>query len=300
MKVFITGGSGFVGSHLIPLLLSRGHQAVGSGTSPHHPLESMQGFTYFSANTTQPGDWQEELKTVDAVINLAGRNIFQPWTEERKRSIYDSRILTTRNLVQGLKQGQEVSLLSTSAVGYYGDRGEEELTEGKPPGEGFMARICRDWETEAQKAEDKGARVALMRFAVVLSREGGALPKMLTPFKLGLGGPLGSGRQWFPWIHLQDLMEAALFLLENQKLTGPFNFCAPQTLRHKEFARTLGRVLGRPALLKAPTFALKLALGELSQALLGSQRILPKRLQEAGFNFRFPDLESALTHLLKS
>ncbi|MCF8106463.1 MAG: TIGR01777 family oxidoreductase [Desulfohalobiaceae bacterium] len=299
MKVFITGGSGFVGSHLIPFFLSKGHQILASGTSPHHPLQAMQGFTYISADTTKPGDWQQELKTVDAIINLAGRNIFQPWNEERKKSIYDSRILTTRNLVDGLTPGQEVTLLNTSAVGYYGDRGEEELTEGKPPGEGFMARICRDWETEAQKAEDKGARVAFMRFAVVLSLEGGALPKMLTPFKLGLGGPLGSGRQWFPWIHLQDLMEAALFLLENQELTGPFNFCAPQTVRHKEFARTLGRVLGRPALLNVPPFALRLVLGELGRALLGSQRVLPERLQQSGFTFLYPDLDSALSNLLK-
>ncbi len=298
MHVFVTGGSGFVGSHLIPFLLSRGHRVVGTGTSKTSSLGQRDGYTYISADTTAPGDWQEALQNVDAVINLAGRNIFQTWNQTVKQSIYDSRILTTRNLVQGLNPEQKTAFLSTSAVGYYGDRGEESASEEAPPGNDFLAGVCRDWEAEAHKAEAKGARVAVMRFGVVLHAGGGALAKMLPAYKFGLGGPLGSGRQWFPWIHLHDLMAAAVFLLESPELSGPFNFCAPQTVRQRDFAKTLGKVLGRPAFLKAPTPVLRLFLGELGRALLSSQKAQPDKLLKSGFTFQFPELESALTNCL--
>lgn len=298
MNVFVTGGSGFVGSHLIPFLLSRGHRVLGSGTSKTSSLGEREGFTYISADTTRPGDWQEALSSVDAVINLAGRSIFQTWNEATKKSIYDSRILTTRNLVQALAPDRDVAFINTSAVGYYGDRGEEVLSEAADPGADFLATVCRDWEAEARKAEAKGARVAVMRFGIVLHAGGGALAKMLPAYKFGLGGPLGSGRQWFPWIHLQDLMAAAVFLLEHQDLTGPFNFCAPQTVRQRDFAKTLGKILGRPAFLKAPTPVLRLALGELGRALLSSQKAQPDKLLKSGFTFQFPELESALTNCL--
>lgn len=300
MNVFVAGGSGFVGSHLIPFLLSRGHQVIASGTSPTSSLGQREGFTYISADTTRPGDWQQALRDVDGIINLAGRNIFQSWNEAVKQSIYDSRILTTRNLVQGLAPKQELAFLSTSAVGYYGDRGEEIVTEETAPGEDFLARVCRDWETEAGQAEARGARVVLMRFGVVLHPRGGALPKMLPAFKFGLGGPLGSGRQWFPWIHLQDLMAATVFLLENPEHSGPFNFCAPQAVRNRDFAKTLGKVLSRPAFLKAPALALRLALGELGRSLLNSQHAQPVNLLASGFIFQYPEIEPALVDCLSS
>lgn len=288
-----------MGSHLIRDLLSREVHVLATGTSRTHPLSQEELFTYIQADTSKPGLWQEELKTVDGVVNLAGRNIFHSWTEEYKKSIYESRILTTRNLVQGLDQGRNIAFLSASAVGFYGDRGEEGLDEEATPGDDFLARLSRDWEAEANKAGEKGARVGIMRFGIVLGKGGGALSKMLLPFKFGLGGRLGSGRHWISWIHIQDLAAATWFLLENKNLAGPFNFCAPNPVQNMEFSKTLGQVLGRPTLVRTPALALRLALGELGRTLLSSQRATPKRLKQAGFSFQYPDLRFALETILR-
>lgn len=299
MKVAITGGSGFVGSCLSRQLLDAGHEVLSLGARAVYQHIDHPAFTYQSADTTQPGDWQKGIADADVIYNLAGRTIFQRWTKRYKQQIYDSRILTTRHLVAALTQASRKVLVSTSAVGYYGDCGDTELTEASPPGNDFLAGLSRDWEAEAMVAEAKGARVAVARFGVVLGTDGGALGKMVPAFRSFVGGPLGTGRQWFPWIHMHDLVGALEFLAFTESLSGPFNLTAPNPVRNKEMAAALGKVLGRPAVLAAPAFMLKLAMGELSGVLLGSQRALPNKLLEAGYDFAFPGIEAALENLFQ-
>lgn len=298
MKVLITGGTGFVGSALSTRLLEAGHDVTALGRSRQCRLPAHPHLTYVSADTTKPGDWQQHVAAQDALINLAGRSVFHLWTESYKKSIYDSRILTTHHLVDGLPEHSKAVMISTSAAGFYGNGGEEEKTETSPSGDDFLAHVCRDWEAEANRAADKGARVAVMRFAVVLGRGGGALATMKLPFQLGLGGPIGSGRQWFPWIHLDDLVGAILFLLDCEECHGPFNFAGPQAVRQKEFAKQLGGVLRRPAFLPVPGFVMKLGLGEFGRSLLQGQKILPRALTDHGFQFLYPQLEPALRDIL--
>ncbi len=298
MKILITGGTGFVGSALTARLLELGHAVTVIGSSRTCRLPGHANLSYVSADTTKPGGWQQRVADQDALINLTGRTVFHLWTESYKKSIYDSRILTTRNLVAALPERTDAVLLSTSAAGYYGDGGETELTETSACGSDFLARVCRDWEAEADKAAVKGARVVRMRFGVVLGRGGGAMATMKLPFLLGLGGPIGSGNQWFPWIHLDDLVGAILFLLTAEECSGAFNFTAPETVRQKAFARQLGATLHRPAFLPAPAFAMRLALGEFGASLLQGQKAVPRALSEAGYLFTHPDLDSALREIL--
>ena len=210
----------------------------------------------------------------------------------------NSRILTTRNLVESLDTNRPVTLLSASAAGYYGNRGDDRLAESAEPGTDFLARLCVEWEAEAHRAKEKGARVALMRFGVVMGRGGGALAKMMPAFKFFVGGPLGNGRHWFPWMHIDDLTAATLFILQTQDAAGVFNFCAPQAVRYKTFTRILGQQLGRPAFMKTPAFVLKLIAGEMGAAMLSSQRAVPAKLEQAGFSFRYPDLDAALGEIV--
>lgn len=298
MRIFISGGTGFVGTHLGKAYLGDGWQVVATGTSSSHPLSGAEGFTYINADTTQKGTWQDAVREADAIVNLAGRTIFNFWTKDYKNQIYDSRILTTRNLVDAMDDGRQVTLLSASAAGYYGSRGEDLLTESTAPGDDFLAGVCRDWESEARKAGEKGARVALMRFGIILGRGGGALAKMMPAFKFFVGGSLGSGLHWFPWMHIDDLIAATRFLLQKQDAGGAFNFCAPQAVRYKTFARVLGQQLGRPSFMKTPAFVLKLLAGEMGGAMLSSQRAVPAKLEQAGFSFRYPDLEAALGEIV--
>jgi uncharacterized protein (TIGR01777 family) len=244
------------------------------------------------------GPWWDALADSDAAINLAGTPIFGRWDKETKRLIRDSRIRTTRNLVAAIPEGRPFTLLSTSAVGIYGDAGERELDESAPLGTDFLARVACDWEAEALRARDKGARVALMRFGIVLARGGGALEQLEGLARKFLAGPVGSGRQWFSWIHREDLVRAIEFLLMHAELDGPVNLCSPNPVRQIDVVRALGKLLGRPAVTPAPAFAVRLVLGEFADVVLFSQRMAPKRLQEAGFRFRFPDLEPALAALL--
>lgn len=299
MNVFITGGSGFVGRHLSTYLLEKGYQVIGTGRS--RVLEGMShpNYRYLSADTSKPGSWQEELQQVDAVINLAGVNIFNYWTRKYKQAIYDSRVLTTRNIVEALPAGKEVSLISTSALGYYGDRGDDLLNESEPVGSDFLANVCLDWEREALKAKEKGIKVAIARFAVVLDKSGGALKMMLPPFKLFVGGPLGSGNQWFPWIHLEDLIRALEFLMDQEDLEGVYNLCAPSPVRNREMSQSIGRLLHRPAFFKVPAFAIRLVIGELGSMVLFSQKGAPEHLEKKGFNFKFPEFEQAMKEILK-
>jgi len=276
------------------LFLSKGHPVIGIGTSRTHPLlKKFEKFDWISSDTTIPGKWQEKVAESDIIINLAGQSIFHYWTQKYKKSIYKSRILTTKNIVNAIKRGKTQKFLSTSAAGVYGDCKDDELTEERPPGKDFLANVCVDWEKEGLKAKEKGVRVAIMRFGVVLG-DGGALSMMAPAFKMGVGGPLGGGKHWFPWIHVTDVGKAMEYIIENTDIQGLFNFTAPEPIRQKQFARALGRVLGRPAIMPAPSFIIKAVMGELGSSLLQSQKVIPMNLLDSGYSFFFPTLQSAL------
>jgi uncharacterized protein (TIGR01777 family) len=297
MKVFITGGSGFVGTNLSRYLLKEGHSIIAVGRSPSHKLNGTENFHYISADTTKKGDWQHSLYKVDAAVNLAGINIFRLWTARNKNQIYDSRILTTRNLVEAMPKDKELALCSTSAGGYYGNRGDEILNEDARWGYDFLAKVCIDWEKEAYQAEAKGIRVVTMRFGVVLGKSGGAIKKMLPAFKFFVGGPMGNGKHWFSWIHMEDLISAILFILENRDIKGPVNFSASEPVRNKDFAKALGNAINRPSFITVPAFMIRLMMGELGVSLLNSQRLSSDKLTRYGFKFKHPNVNSALNQI---
>ncbi|MBI5250464.1 MAG: TIGR01777 family protein [Desulfomonile tiedjei] len=302
MKIFITGANGFVGSNLIRFFLKGGHQITALVRSTAKmPSGFPQGVTPVTGDPTKSGSWQDSVSGHDVLINLAGASIFQRWDEKYKQLLRDSRILTTRNLVAAIPAdtASSVTLLSTSAVGYYGPTEDQELGEDSPPGDNFLARLAIDWEAEALRAVEKGARVVITRFGVVLGRGGGALQQMTLPFRLFVGGPLGSGLQWFSWIHLDDLCRAAQFVIENRKIHGPINFTAPQPIRNKELARAIGNILGRPYFVPAPGFMIKLIMGEFGSVLLEGQRVVPRLLESNGFRFDYPTIQEALGNLLQ-
>ena len=297
MIILIAGGQGFVGSRLSDAFLDQGHHVIATGRSALSS-QSHDRYTYISADTTQPGEWLKALSDVDAVINLVGESIFNRWTEKTKQRIIDSRILTTRQLVENLPADRPVTLMNASGVGFYGSRGSDELTEDEPAGGDFLAGLSVAWEGEALRAADKRHRVVCMRFGIILGPEGGALATMVSTFRRFAGGRLGDGRQWFPWFHIDDLVSAILFALQQDDISGPVNFCSPNPVTNNELTQKLASALGRPALLPAPGFMLRIAMGEFADVLLGSQRALPDRLLQSGFLFRFPDLQGALDDLL--
>ena len=299
MNIFITGGSGFVGSNLAKLLLQRGHQVTAIGRSePQHRFD-RENYRFVAADTTCKGPWQKELADADAVVNLAGATIFRRWTEKYKKQIYDSRILTTRNVVEALPSGTNLTLCSASGAGYYGSRGDDVLKEDESAGRDFLAGVSIDWEKEALLASAKGVRVAVMRFGVILGKNGGAMSKLIPAFKLFVGGPLGDGNQWFPWLHLDDLTAAILFALEHPEVSGPLNFCAPNPVRNRELAQALGEVLSRPSFMPAPAFMIRLAMGEFGDVFLGSQRTVPDKLLNHGFSFQYPEIKEAIRAIVE-
>jgi uncharacterized protein len=299
MKIFLTGGTGFVGGFLTRELADQGHAITILTRKKDPPASPHRSIRFVTGDPKQEGPWMAEVAQHDWIINLAGASISTKWTDEAKRVLYDSRVLTTKNLVAALAQGDRRQLFcSTSAPGYYGPRGEEELTEESPPGRDFLAELARDWEAEALKAQDLGVRTVVTRFGIVLGRGGGMLEQLVPLFNKFLGGPVGSGQQWLSWIHHQDLVRAFLFLPEHPELTGPVNFTSPQPVRNRDFAKALGRVLGRPAFLPAPAFMLRLILGEFAEAILSGQKVLPQKLLAAGFQFLYPTIDQALQHLL--
>lgn len=302
MKVLITGGTGFVGTHLSRELLRQGHEVLVISRSPGRTGHLPEGVNLITGDPAKPGAWQEQAAQCDGVINLAGASIFTYWTGRAKQIIYDSRILTTRRLVEALatRSGQRTVLINASAVGYYGPRDDDLLVEEDgPPGSDFLARLARDWEAEAKRAADYGVRVVLCRFGIVLGKQGGALAKMLPAFRKWLGSPLGSGKQWFPWIHEQDLADIMLFALQQEHLEGPFNCVAPYSVRNRELTETLARTLNRSVVLPpVPALLLRAILGEFGGVLLTGQRVFPRRLLSEGFQFRFPTLQEALTDLI--
>ena len=296
MKILITGSTGLVGSALIPSLKSSGHQIVRLVRSK--PKDASEVYWNPEQGTINAA----ELEGLDAVVHLAGENLAAGrWTDEKKKRIRESRVKGTRLLSETLAQLNEkpAVLVSASAVGFYGNRGDEILTEQSASGSDFLAEVCREWELATQAAAQAGIRVVNLRFGVIFSGEGGALKKMLTPFRMGIGGKLGSGHQYMSWIAIDDAVGAIEHALQNDSLRGPVNVVAPQAVTNREFTKTLGRVLSRPTIFPVPAFAARLAFGEMADAtLLSSQRVEPERLNEAGYTFKYPTLEAALRHVL--
>jgi uncharacterized protein len=299
MNIFLTGGTGFVGSFLSRELALKGHDLTILTRKKDPPASPHSGIRFLTGDPTQAGPWMEEVARHDWIINLAGASISTKWTDEAKRELYDSRVLTTRNLVAALAEGDRCQLFcSTSAPGYYGPRGEEELTENSSPGQDFLSRLAQDWEGEALKAQDLGIRTVVTRFGIVLGLGGGMLEQLVPLFNKFVGGPVGNGQQWLSWIHQQDLVRAFLFLPEHPDLVGPVNFASPNPVRNRDFAKALGRALHRPAFMPAPAFLLRLVLGEFAEVVLTGQKVLPQKLLAAGFQFLYPTIDQALKHLL--
>ena len=298
MKTIITGGLGFIGTQLSIRLLERGHRVTILDHSPQPGPHMPEQVRYIHADTTIPGTWQDEIRTQDVVINLAGASIFRRWNDDSKRLIYESRVLTTRNVVEAIPENRGALLCNTSAVGYYGFRGDEKLAEKDGPGDDFLAKVCVDWEKEAFKGADKGIRVAATRFGIVLGKTGGVLGKMIPAFKKFVGGPLGSGMQWFSWIHMEDLLNAFLFVIEDKDISGPVNLCSPNPIRNRDLARALGEILSRPSFLPTPAFVLRVVLGEFGSVLLEGQRAIPSVLLTRGFVFKYPDIVAALQEVI--
>ena len=294
MKILMTGGTGFVGRELTSRFVREGYEVIVVTRSIKGPEEAPKGTSYLQGDPTQKGPWQKTIPECDVIINLAGASIFSRWSEEYKKLIRESRILTTRNIVEAIPRGKKITLFSTSAVGYYGFHGDEELDEGSPPGDDFLARLAVEWEKEALKAKEKGARVVITRFGIVLGERGGALGQMIPIFKKYIGGPIGSGRQWFSWVHIKDLVEALVFLTKHPEISGPVNICSPYPVRNRNLARALGKALRRPSFMPAPGFMVKLVLGEFGSVILEGQRVLPRRLLEHGFVFQYPEIDKAL------
>jgi len=297
MRILITGATGFVGRLLCRELSEKGHELVAVSRSPEKARDKLPEGTDIRAKVTDCTDAAPE-----AVVNLAGEPIAEGrWTDEKKRRIVESRVETTQSIVAlcGRLETPPKTLVSASAMGYYGDQGDRDVTEDTPPNHEFVHELCDRWETEARKAEAHGVRVAVARIGLVLDQGGGMLARTLTPFKLGVGGRLGDGKQYMPWIHRDDMVRVLILLLERDDLSGPFNASAPEPVTNAEFTRTLADVLNRPAVLPAPAAALRLAFGEMSRLLLTGAKMLPKRLEDAGFEFRYVTLQEALTKILE-
>jgi uncharacterized protein (TIGR01777 family) len=292
-----------VGSELTGALVKTGHKVTILTRSTRPGKELPPGAEFLVGDPSREGPWQDQLSDHHAIINLAGASIFTRWTKRNKELLRKSRLKTTENLVKALSKCPKDNiprLLSTSAVGFYGFCGDEELSEQNPPGNDFLAQLSLDWETEALKAEVLGSQVALLRFGVVLGRGQGALAQMIPLFKKYLGSPLGTGVQWFSWIHIHDLVSIYLFLLERDNLQGPFNCTAPNPVQNRELTKVLAETLEKPAFLPpVPGFAIRAIMGEFGNVLLKGQRVLPQRLLSEGFQFQYPTVRDALKDLLQ-
>jgi len=308
MRIVVAGGSGFLGRPLCDALTRAGHEviALSRGAAPLAPGDAWSSGAglrnAFWTATEDVSAWAPLVDGCDAVVNLAGESIASGrWTDAKKRRLESSRLESTRALGVAIQQAASPPrvFLSASAIGYYGSRGDEPLTEASPPGDDFLAKLCVSWEREARRASGSRTRCVLLRTGIVLAPEGGALAPMLTQFRMFAGGPVGSGRQFMSWIHRSDWIALAAWLLERRD-DGPFNLTAPNPVTNMEFAKALGQVLGRPSVLPAPAFALRVLLGEMALALvIGGQRVLPQRALDLGFRFRFDTLSLALADLLR-
>lgn len=297
MTYLITGATGFIGSKLVRRLLANGDAVNYLGRRRSTKFDSQVAFHMWDLKDEAPLD---SVPRVDAIIHLTGEPVAQRWTEAAKKRIYSSRVEGTRHLVSALakvRHRPEV-LVMASAVGYYGDRGEELLTEDSAPGDKFLSHVCVDWEAEGIKARELGMRVVPVRFATVLGKDGGAFPLMARPARFGLGATFGDGKQWMSWIHVDDLINMLLFAARKPEVTGVLNGVSPQPVRNVIFMKTLGEALHRPAFLSAPKFALRAMLGEMSEFLFDSLRVIPKAAEQAGFDYRLGSLRSALAYLV--
>src|SRR5713226_2587436 len=295
-SILVTGVSGPIGAALLPSLNARGFQVTRLVRGP------ASGERQISWDPGKPPP-PERVSGFDAVVHLAGESIVGRWTEAKKGRIRNSRISPTQHLVESLTKAKDHPrvLITASAIGYYGDRGDEILRENSPPGEGFLAEVCREWEAASQPAAQAGIRTVQMRTGLVLSPVGGALQKMLLPFRMGLGGNMGSGRQWWSWIDVQDWVGAVHHILKSDLLQGPVNVVAPKPVTNAEFTKTLAAVLSRPAIFPMPAFVVKLAFGEMGETvLLGSQRVEPTQLVMSGYPFRFNTLRASLENILRT
>lgn len=303
MQIVITGGTGIIGRRLVQHFIQGGHGVKVVSRQPDKPAHLPGEVVFASWDGQSAAGWGHLIEGVDAVVNLAGAGIADAkWSDERKREIRDSRVNAGKAVVEaiGAASAKPRVLIQASAVGYYGAHNNGTvLTEDSHPGSDFLGQTCQAWEASTQAVEDMGVRRVIIRTGVVLDMAGGALPKMVMPFRFLAGGPIGSGVQWFPWIHYYDEVEAIRFLIENGAAAGPVNLTAPNPLRNRDFAKAIGRVMGRPAFAPAPEFVFKTIFGEMSTVLLDGQQALPKRLQEWGYQFKFPTAEGALKDILK-
>jgi uncharacterized protein (TIGR01777 family) len=307
MRVFLTGGTGLVGSRLVKRLRERGDGVKLLTRRPDAVRDKFAGCDLVAGDPMTAGPWMDAVGDCDAVISLAGENIFgRRWNDDFKRMLMDSRVKTTENVAAALARqprtaaGSAKVLVNATAVGYYGPHDDEEIDESWPPGNDFLAQICIAWENATEAAQSAGVRVARVRIGVVLDREGGALKAMLTPFKLGAGGPVGSGRQWMPWIHHADMVGLLLLALDRTEAQGPLNGVAPNPVTNKEFGKALGRALHRPAFMPLPGFMVRLMFGGVAGVMLTGQRVLPKEAMKLGYQFQFPTIDAALEDILKA
>lgn len=310
MRIFVTGATGLVGSALVAALLERGDRVTVLSRRPADARARLErlarggpgrAFEVVAGDPGAAGDWQRAVEGCDAVVHLAGEPVMgQRWSAAHKQAVRDSRVRSTEHVVEAIERARARAqvLVSGSAVGYYGARGDEELDETSGPGGDFLAQVCIDWEAAALRAESLGTRVVLLRTGIVLSATGGALERMLAPFRAFVGGPIGDGRQWWPWIHLADEVGLLLLALDDARVRGPLVGAAPNPLTMAAFSRALGRALHRPSWLPVPGLGLRLLFGEGAEVLLGGQRALPRRALELGYRFRFTDADAALRDLL--
>ena len=305
MKVAIAGATGFVGSRLVEKLQAAGHQVVVLSRDAARALRVFPASAYpnlevVAYTPASSGDWQKSIAGCDAVVNLAGAPIAEErWTQARQQAILDSRRLTTAKLVEAIVNAnpRPSVFVSGSAIGYYGTSETAEFDETSPAGDDFLAAVCKDWEAAAQPAKNAGTRLAILRLGIVLGM-GGALGKMLPAFKLFAGGPLGTGKQWFSWVHREDLVDLILYALQNSQVQGVLNATAPNPVRMNELCQTLGEVLKRPSWLPVPSFALELLLGDGAKVVLEGQKVLPKQTLASGFEYQYPTLKLALEEIL--
>ncbi len=301
MRVFITGATGFIGRPLCTRLTDAGHEAV-AWVRDESRARALLNPSIKLVCARHGGSIRDEIALADAVINLAGEPVFGArWTPERKRAIVESRVNLTREIIEAIAEASKrpTVLVSASAVGYYGDCGDRIVEDDSPVGHDFLAAVCRDWEAAAMEAWAGGVRVFIPRIGIVLGAGGGALAAMMLPFRFGLGGPVGSGRQFVPWIHLDDMIAIIIAAVDDGRLAGPMIAAAPNPVTNGDLAHAIGRAMGRPSLIRMPAFLLRLAFGEAAMVLCGGQRVRPRKLEQAGFRWRYPTIESALAAILK-
>lgn len=301
MRVLVTGASGFIGSALCDALLARGDTVIGLSRDPQRARGTNPGVIWHAWAPTLERPPADAFENVDGVVNLEGEKINQRWTDEAKRRIMDSRRIGTRNLITAIAalERKPKVLVNQSAIGFYGDRGDAMVDESAESGEGFDAEVVREWEAAAREAEGSGVRLVIVRTGHVLDPRGGLLGELLTPFKLGVGGPIAGGRQYMSWIHIDDEIGILLWALDNGEVSGTVNSTAPNPVTNRELSQAIGRALSRPASVPVPGFALDLKFGrEFGKVLRGGQRVMPRRVLDLGYEFRFPEIDGALKNLL--